>query len=537
MESPRPERVGSGGKTGISLVVVVVVTLIGLAVAKPWAGTGPVPPRPAELAASPSALPGPSQALPTASEVAGPTPVPVDPITTIDWQAVGALLRPHDAWGIRTLVYRPDNTLREQWTPIRSSDTDVQAAVNNADSYAVLGHDGTIVALGVTTPLGDAPLDVRAWRDTSPSANAVLGWRNLPLTADTPSGDPSARLLRLPNEWSSVNGWTPGEYELDVLLETSVLHVHLWLSGDEGPVPPLPQPRDPPTLAQLRTMDGAPGGFIASGTASVSYLFIGLPPTTASHDEHDAWLALTSDEVFWVPGVFERQSAVLGPANLLGAAVPAGQVLLSANVSELSPVTRDLGAAEILAGAPGPDARPGAVAVLRAADPLLGFPDAVYRIDAKVRTDHGTLTQSWDLPVLARPTSTESPLLTADRGWSAQPSTSWAVLAPGYNAVPVTPEPGGVASDPGATCHGGATFGKALDYVGIEHPGVSFDRVTVTNMAEAQSANAVPVPVQVSQLAGNVVALRPVGTVWPSGRYAISLHSGSSVQGVTVCIH
>jgi hypothetical protein len=459
----------------------------------------------------------------------------VDPVTAIDWQALGATLTPHDAWGIRAVIYRPDNTVREVWTPIHSSDTDVQAAVNNADSYAVLGWDGTVAALGVTTPLGDLPLDVRAWRDTAKIANAQVGWRNLALSGITPSGDPSARLLRLPDEWSSVNGWSPGEYEVDVLLESGVLHIHLWLSGDAGPIPVLPRPRDAPTNAQLRTMAGAPGGFIASGTGAVSYLFIGLPPADESHEEHDSWLALTSDQVFWVPGVSERQSAVLGTANLLGAAVPAGQVLLSANLSEVAPITREVGVADVLSGAPGPDARPGAVAVFRAPDPEIGFPDAVYRIDAIVRTDHGNVAESWDLPVLARPTATESPLLAADRGWSAQPTGRWTVLAPGYNGVRVAPAvSGSLPSDPGQACSGGANLGGSPQYVGVAHPGGSFDAVTVRNLTGP--VRGTPVVVQVSQLVTGIVALRPIGTDWPSGRYAISMQSGAGVQSVMFCV-
>ena len=117
-----------------------------------------------------------------------------------------------------------------------------------------------------------------------------------------------------------------------------------------------------------------------------------------------------------------------------------------------------------------------------------------YRIDANVHTDHGVVAISWDVPVLTHDTSTESPVLAADRDWSEVPTDHWTVLAPGYGTR-VTPIPSEQPlADPTDACLGGtpaaptlwphvANLGISPWYVGIAHPGDGFDSVTVRDLA------------------------------------------------------
>lgn len=508
---------------------MAVLTLIVVAVVKPWAGPGPAPVATLKAAVA-SASPVPS---PTAAPSALATAAPKVGIAAIDWDAVGAAVRPHDDWGIRAVVYRRDNTVREEWTPIKSSDTDVQAAVNNAAAYAVLGWDGTIAALGVTTPLGDLPLDVRAWRETAASPASRSGWRNLVLTGSTPSGDPSSRLLSLPDEWSDGNGWPSGEYEVDILLESGVWHVHLWVSGDAGPVPTPPAPRATPSDAELGAIFNTPGAFIASGTATVPYLFGGLSPTSAPHDEFDAWLGLRAEHIFWAPFLYPPPAPVLGTANLLGVALPDGDTFVSATLTQIAPVTADMGPAQFLPGPGTDEVRENAAAVFRPADEAAGFPDAVYRVDGKVRTADGIIDLSWDLPVLVRPSSTISLLLAADRGWPTLPSGAWTVLAPGQRTRVDPAKSTDLPRDPGSACRGGANVGPAPWYVGVAHPGAAFDSVTVWHLSgPSQSLLAI----QLSQVVDGFVTIRPIASDWVAGRYQVVMRSGTKVDAVTVCV-
>jgi hypothetical protein len=511
---------------------VAVLALIVLAVAKPWAVPGPLPIAPLLAAASPSPQPTPSPSVTPAPE---PTPAPPTGIAAIDWDAVGAALIPHDNWGIRAVVYRADtNTVREEWSPLKSSDTDVQAAVNNADSYAVLGWDGTIVALGVTTPLVDLPLDVRAWREMAASPASRSGWRNLVLTGSTPRGDPSSRLLHLPDEWSDGNGWPSGEYQLDVLLERAVMHIHLWLSGDAGPSPTAPPPRAAPADAELGALTATPGGFIESGTVTVPYVFGGLSPTSAPHDEFNAWLGLGAEHIFWAPFLYPPPAPVVGTANLLGVALPDGQSFVSAKLRQIAPVTADLGQAQFLPG-PGTDGvRADAVAVFRPADADAGFPDAVYRVDGTVQTADGLIDLSWDLPVLVRPTSTMSLLLAADRGWPNLPTGAWTVLAPGHRTRLVPVKTTDLPADPGAACGGGANVGPAPWYVGVAHPGAAFDFVQVWRLSGP--SHDTPLEIQLSQLVHGFVTIRPLAGDWEAGRYQVVMLSGAKVDAISICV-
>lgn len=525
----------SDGKTGISLLVVGIAVLIGLAVVKPWASAGPdLAPPLATAAASPSAVRA-SQAPTPAPPVVG-TPVPVDSLDKLDWSAIGAALQPHDQWGIRMEVYRPaDHTIGEQWTAVKSSDADVQAAVNNADAYAVLGWDGTLAALGLTTPFNQLPLDVRMWRDLGTSQDRTIGWRQIPVIGLTPSGDPSTRLLRLPPEWSKGRGWSHGEYQLDVLLETGVWHIHLWLDGDAGAIPAAPLARTPPKYSGLLSLGNSPGGFILSGGSDADYLFSGLPASTGMNDEFRSWLALGSSHVFWAPGLYDPPPTVVGTANSIGVALAQGQTFDSAHLVEVAPVSADLGVAEIWttqAGVAGSVAA--SLAVFHPANAAAGFANAQYRVDGAVRTSKGLVNMSWDIPLMERPTSTESLVLAADRAWPHLPKNGWTVLAPGRRALVSPSASENLPADPGTACRNTADAGAAPWYFGVVHPGGAFNTVTVRRLDGATRGTVVPT--QLSQLVDGLVAITPIPVTWPSGRYGIWMQAGPDVQRVSVCV-
>ena len=40
-----------------------------------------------------------------------------------------------------------------------------------------------------------------------------------------------------------------------------------------------------------------------------------------------------------------------------------------------------------------------------------------------------------------------------------------------------------------------------------------------------------------SQQADGVLAIRPVGSDWPPGRYGVWMRSGANVQSVAFCVH
>ena len=513
------------------MLVVAVLALVVLAVAKPWAGTSPPPAPPPlpELTAAPSVAPTPSPAPATARA----TTPPNAGIAAIDWNALGAVLQPRDTWGIRTVVYRPDNTVREEWAPIQTSESDVRSAVNNADSYAVLSSDGTVAALGVTTPLGDLPLDVRVWRMGAGSAANTSDWLDLALAGSTPSGDPSTRLLRPSDESSDGTDWPAGEYQLDILLESGITHVHLWLLGHQGPIP-VPAAAATVQDDALIGPSATPGGFIASGTTADPYLFSGLPASDTPHDEFDAWLGLHSNGAPWAPGLTDPPAPLIGTASRFGAVLPEGQSFVSARLKQIAPISADLGSGTLVNLGTSGGPRSKAVVIFHPADARAGFAPGSYRIDGVVQTATGRVKLSWDLPALSRTTSTESLLLAADRTWPNLASAGWTVLAPGHRLRVTPAQISHLPADPGADCRGGAIVGVRPWYLGIAHPGAAFDHVSAWPLTGFPAI--VDTPVQVSQLVDGLATIRPIAGDWLTGRYAIVMTSKQTSKTVTVCV-
>ncbi|MEA2622658.1 MAG: hypothetical protein QOH61_1568 [Chloroflexota bacterium] len=515
-------------------MVIATLALLSVAIAKPW--SRPSTDNPALLPARPT--PSAGQPSPPRSTLAAVA------VAAIDWDVAAASLRPHDRWGMRAMVATSDRDdavprpglsapiVTEVWAPLHEGLMDGTPAVVPSEGFAWIQETGVVAALGITTPLDDLPLDVRAWRD------AEVGWIAVPVDAVAPTDDPTARLLIAPAGWSADGGWPSGSYRVDVLLESGVRHVAVQLAGDREVVPENAGPRAAPVRTDLNAMAGAPGAFIYSGTDKVSYLFAGLPASDRPHDEAEAWLALQSDQLFWAPGLSEPQPPVLNVASVLGAAAAPDERIVSAKLVRISPDQADLGAAELIqVPEPGAPNR-AAVAVFRAKDSARGFPAGEYRIDAQVqRGARRPASVSWDLPVLPRPTGTVSTLLTAARGWSQVPHDHWTVLAPGRR-IAVRPVPGDApAAVPDATCSTGANVGIAPWYIGVTHPGDPFDTVDVRLLEPENGGFATPVRVEFSQVLPGILVLRPLGHDWAAGSYAVGLWRGAGVETVTLCVH
>jgi hypothetical protein len=537
----------------------MVVALIGVAIIKPWAPN-------TETAIDPSHVPS-SSPPPAASPGPLRTATPdLLAMMQIDWAAIGAALRPHDDWGIRILVLGTMTTdppmpsaggLTEFWAPLNSSPEN-----SDADAFVSFSEGiGRIAAIGVTTPLDEGPLDVRVWD------NRAEGWLPVGVNGFTPREDPTARLLTVPDGWSSDGAWPPGTYRIDVLGEYGVKHFDLHLDGNRETATAVGAVRTTLSDGQLIALSSVVGGLIASGSPAMVQLTVGLPPSDDRHDEAEAWLALDPGRVLWMPafpqpkpalrqpaleqaaaqqtalrhGALLRKAlqlsaaqlpAVLGTAGVLGAVLGADESFVTARLTRIAPVREDFGDATLVESPVG-SGRSG-VAVFTSPDGLSAFPDSAYRIDALVYTGLGVVSRSWDLPVYPRGVDTESPLLTAVRGWANVATDRWKVLAPGRKAAVSPLHADVLPPDPDANCTGAADVGTAPPYIGVTVPLVRLDGVKVWRL-DGRARGSV-VRVEFTQVKQDFVALRPLGADWSKGNYGIALRLGLHAETVTICV-
>jgi hypothetical protein len=168
------------------VVVTIALVVIGLAIAvlKPWGTT------------SESATVTPT-GPPTASSETSVAPL-VEPGDRAIAAAIGAAFRPHDGWGVAVItaaVGRDSLTaFRERWWP-------ATPGVPAGASPLALSAAG-VVALGITSPRRDTPLDVRAFY-----FRPDVGWQWLDV-APAPARD-AAALALLPPTVPGVKG-APG---------------------------------------------------------------------------------------------------------------------------------------------------------------------------------------------------------------------------------------------------------------------------------------------------------------------------------------
>lgn len=213
-----PERLTGGRSRRLDpLAIGAAVVVVGFAVAivKPWGVADP------GLAAQASEAPAAAAIGPAASLVArepavtGPADGPIglrEP--PVGWNEAVDVVRDHEAWGIRTLIDDPEpggSDAVERWAALPGSgrSPDGPEVVLPSDAEAIL-------ALGLTFPAGDVPLDARIWRAVGD------GWEWL--AADPLAADGAGAFLFAPPKVAGgyLPTWPTGRYRIEWLADDGI---------------------------------------------------------------------------------------------------------------------------------------------------------------------------------------------------------------------------------------------------------------------------------------------------------------------------
>jgi hypothetical protein len=249
-------------------VVACIVLGLGLAVLKPWeAGPDVDTAVGATASAAPSAAASsPAPAASDGAAAAGPVLAP-----SVAWRRVAPVVRTRDAWGVRAIVRDPaatpatesgtDDPLTERWAAVRPVDGDARPVVLETPDQGIL-------ALGVTFPPDELPLDVRVWLAAADDTWTWVGANPLhpaPALGGYLLGSPTIR-------GTPLETWPAGRYRIDVLSGAGIRHLHVAVPDRFEVVPPPDGPAaatDPSLRSPFapRFPDDAPPGpfLVAAG--------------------------------------------------------------------------------------------------------------------------------------------------------------------------------------------------------------------------------------------------------------------------------
>jgi len=264
---------------------LVVVIALGVAVVKPW-----VPSQRAE-ATDPSA----AVAIAPPATALGRTPSPAAtqpqatprPSPSPSWTDIAPVLDIHRAWGVEAVLLLPTATASQgrpsrfvsYWSPAAPGPDGPQSAYISRD-------DQSIVALGVTYPADQVPVDARIWLV---HAGDELEWMDARMVV---GGAPDGAMLFEPTgaPVGQPSSWPGGHYRIDVLVAGKVWHIAVQIPGRLGSVA---QPDAwPATSARLVAPDASdPSGVHVGLFATVNGKGVPLAATPGpTLDEATAWL-------------------------------------------------------------------------------------------------------------------------------------------------------------------------------------------------------------------------------------------------------
>lgn len=317
--APIPRR--RRGDAVASAIVVLVVAALALAIAKPWDAGRPA------ASGEPSASPGRSR--PPASASAPPGPVVVAP----NWADIGPVISGRDEWGIRLIT--ADQRYHELWQPADPTpDTATSGPGGAKPSAPTVLVPGLlrVVALGVTFPPAEAPLDMRVWLE---HGDAGLEWVDARPVNDLPGL--GAYLLERPgSEPATERPWEPGRYRIDVLVGHAIRTIEVDVRDTFG--------KTAVPAAWPETVDGG-GGVSAAGLLGLSAgLFtwaggaaVALPASAGpSLNATDAWLNLDLSDVDGSPRSFVGRASAPG-TTAVGVVLPPSSEVQSATLRSLEP--------------------------------------------------------------------------------------------------------------------------------------------------------------------------------------------------------
>lgn len=455
------------------LGAIGVVIAVLAAVAKPWGAPDGDGDRGAAspATASPIAAAVPSASPPVSSTTTHPGGSQTRSASVPDWSDIGRAVRRHESWGIRVILRAPASDgpptrIVERWFGLPSGDGEPPAVAVDVGRVPIL-------ALGVTFPTAQLPLDVRVWR----IGPADPEWLDIQAIDSVPSGGGFLYVRagppgRPPLSGRQAQAWTPGTYRVDALVDGGIRTITVRIADPDSDVPtrdvataPAPTAAEPlvePADSELP--DIAIGAFATVDGASVAFDAIEGPPL----DGPGAWLNVDPG-TGRAPRSFVA-SAYLPGATGLGVMLPPGSVVRTASLERL---------------APGPLAAP-----LDPLDPKTGYaerqdvvlfgppsggawPAGVYRIDVDWADRDGIHARSWHVELRPGPVRMPSSLLAAAREWARYAGTSGVLLATAaapIRPLPLEPEAAAYPVPAGAAGCGGTVVRGRPEILGFAYP-------------------------------------------------------------------
>ena len=536
----RPVKLGPRRRRFDPLVIgigVVVVALV-LAIVKPWDTLAP------EVAAIPSVAPSLVTSAP-ADPSASPGE-PIDPMALPTWSDVVPVVTRHPDWGIRTIVVgttpATDGSsvaISERYAEHWSEAQDVGGGL----SWSVVdGGPGPIVALGITFPPDEAPLDVRIWQR---HANDELEWVDVLPVDDVPARGATLYVRRgAPGE--GILEWEPGQYRADVLVGGGIKRIDLDVTTSFGDLP-VAQPwvRDPAVPSGLDTSSLQllrQGLFIHSADTTESVASTAGPKL----DEYGSWLDVDRDVPTAGPRAFVAQ--VYGPGLAhIGVILPAFSTVHDTDVQRLAPsadptdgirqmAMGSAGSVSFVAFAP----RDGSI-----------WKPGVYALTVAWDDADGDHQETWHVEVRPGPVTHTPVLLAATRAWSRFVGSNGVLLGVpeslsgsdplGVTLLPITPqdEPGypGLSGSDLIGCGETLVQGRP-EVIGIVgDPAAELTPVTSRILYPFPDAG----PLEILTAAGAVPGLTlaaPVMTAELGGPASYGFRAGTTADapGYTICI-
>ncbi len=503
---------------------LVVVAGIGLAVLKPW--VSPVPESQAARATPPGsgAIGDVATAVPAPSRSSAPAVI--DSTPPIPWSIASEALEPHDAWGVRAIVRGretgsgtpgdgPGAGLVERWT-------ELETATGGMETALLSTADQGVLALGLTFPPDELPVDVRIFRETE------RGWQWLDAEPIGVSPAVGAFLFAPPRIGGVVRStWPTGAYRIEVLEGDTVRTIDVDLPDRFEVVPQAGFIPDEmrtglvsPFAPELGST-GRRGPFLVDAGRTVWLDAMG----TEALEPAEAWLSTQL-----VPGGIERQSvvAVHAPrANGFGYLFAADATDLSVELARLQPegspgdVRRADGARFA-----GDDRLPFVILRAPAGEPWL---PGTYRMDVGWRDADGAHHTSVHVELRPGPFGTQPMILGSLRR-----------LAPaaGREMIAGVSEPAGQPVD--LSCTGSRTGETIVSsdppaVIGLGHPPGDAPTTVLAQRVVEGSAEAVPLVVAREPIPGLTLVVPASGDAFPPGVYRLTAWTGDEARDRTFC--
>jgi hypothetical protein len=507
--------------------VAVVIGGLALAVIKPWEG-----PSSAMTGASPSPLavastaPGSTDAPPTPGLAPG-TILFDDPLATV---TVLDALGSHDEWGIQVVERAPDfrTGYRERWTAAPLLETGGRVVTMPAGE--------PVLAIGVTTPASETPLDVRVFRS---DGNERWTWLDVHrVTTDRPAG---SLLLRPPRVLGvDQAAWPGGTYRVEALNHGYIATIDVTLPYPTSIVPPpavhLDRPAGTISAGFPIGMVRGPGPALMDGDLAMP---IDAAVGSEALDPARAWLEArvsNEDEEPLVASVVEPF------ARVLAVMLPAGARGVDAAVSRVSPIGAFDPPEPIFMTAPDQDVLP-FVAFL--APDGAAWKAGTYAIRVRWRDEHGRNDATWHVSLLPGEPDPEPAMLRAARAFEGFAGLDGIVVGPsfgrdvgpgGYVASYLAFERPADRGDALPIACGETFIGGKPEVVAVSHP-IEVWTASVTMALLVPGGDTRPVPLRTAELRGLTLLEPARGASFAQGIYRIAIaDEAGHVTAAMLCL-